>query len=363
MADVSVEQWANAVLKGLGIKANPENRRAMVGWARAEGGHWNNDAKYNPLNTTQPMPGAGNTGTQGNIKVYRSWQQGVKATVKTLKNGYYGPILAALKGGSAEDVAAAIGKTPWGTGGGLVQRTIAGTPQITNGSTGKLPGAKNAGTANAFRTKTTTTPGVDNSPLRQSLKIDYLNNRGNPDALLALGLGLRQAQDTPGTTTTRIAGGGPAAAGPAQQGGPQAALRWADSKIGKSEVGGNNRGPLPDKLNAKFGFGSQGAQPWCAMFTSVAVTRGGAPKEARSASVGEIRSKAEQGIGYKGFVDPAKAKRGDLILFGNDHIGMVQKVTPQGIKMVAGNDSNKVQSRVVPIGSGDIVRPKYGARK
>jgi hypothetical protein len=32
----------------------PANVKAMVGWQRAEGGHWHNDARYNPLNTTQP---------------------------------------------------------------------------------------------------------------------------------------------------------------------------------------------------------------------------------------------------------------------------------------------------------------------
>jgi hypothetical protein len=39
------------------------------------------------------MKGAGNTGTQGNIKVYRNWQQGLRATVQTLRNGHYAGIL------------------------------------------------------------------------------------------------------------------------------------------------------------------------------------------------------------------------------------------------------------------------------
>lgn len=129
MADLTIEQFAVRVLHGIGAPITKQNVRAMVGWSKAEGGHFNNKARYNPLNTTQPMAGAGNTGSQGNIKVYKSWDQGIQATVKTIKNGHYGPIISALhRGSSAEAVAVAIGHTPWGTMGGLVQRVIAATP-------------------------------------------------------------------------------------------------------------------------------------------------------------------------------------------------------------------------------------------
>lgn len=151
---------------------------------------------------------------------------------------------------------------------------------------------------------------------------------------------------------------------PGKSGGASAAVDYAKGRIGTKEQGGNNRGDLPDYLNQRFGFGKTGAQPWCAMFTSVATTKGGAPLSARTASVAEVRKKATQGTGYqRGFIEPSRAKEGDLILFGNDHIGMVEKVTDEGIVMIAGNDSNKVQRRTVALNSGDIVRPKYGARR
>lgn len=51
--------------------------------------------------------------------------------------------------------------------------------------------------------ETTTTPGVDNSQARQALKLGYLQQRNNPDALLNLAAGLRDAQDVPGTSTTK----------------------------------------------------------------------------------------------------------------------------------------------------------------
>lgn len=50
--------------------------------------------------------------------------------------------------------------------------------------------------------RTTTTPGVDNSALRQSLKLDYLQNRGKPGALISLATGLQEAKDTPATKKT-----------------------------------------------------------------------------------------------------------------------------------------------------------------
>lgn len=117
MPDVTRKQWASALLGRLGIPESHGAITALVGWQRAEGGNWNNDARYNPLNTTQPMKGAGNTGTQGNIKVYKSWDQGLQATVKTLRNGRYGGILKALKAGNPGAVGQAIENSPWGTGG------------------------------------------------------------------------------------------------------------------------------------------------------------------------------------------------------------------------------------------------------
>lgn len=138
-ADLTPAQFATAVLQGLGIQPTSANVSAMVGWINAEGGHWHNSARYNPLNTTQPAPGAGNTGTQGNIKVYTSWSQGVAATITTLKNGHYGGILTALGGNDPRAVASAIGSSPWGTGGGLVSKTIAAAT-ASPADPGSLPG-------------------------------------------------------------------------------------------------------------------------------------------------------------------------------------------------------------------------------
>jgi CHAP domain len=121
------ETWAAALLQALSIEQTPANMQALVGWERAEGGHWQNDAKFNPLNTTQSMPGSTSINSVG-VKAYRSWEQGFQATVKTLHNGHYGPILSALKSSSPAAVANAIDASPWGTATGLIQRSVAGAP-------------------------------------------------------------------------------------------------------------------------------------------------------------------------------------------------------------------------------------------
>jgi hypothetical protein len=129
---MSPSQFATAVLQHLGKPVTSANLKAMVGWIHAEGGHWHNNARFNPLNTTQPAPGAGNTGSQGNIKVYRDWNQGINATVQTLRNGHYTDILQALSHGNDPNaVANAIGASPWGTSASLVNATIGSTGHVS----------------------------------------------------------------------------------------------------------------------------------------------------------------------------------------------------------------------------------------
>jgi hypothetical protein len=144
-------------------------------------------------------------------------------------------------------------------------------------------------------------------------------------------------------------------------GGASSALAWAKSTIGAAETDGPNRGKRVDSWQQRFGMSGQ---PWCAMFTSLAATKGGMAKSGRTASVAAVRSQAQAGSAayQRGFISGKQAKAGDLILFGNDHIGMVESVGPNGITMIAGNDSNKVQRRTVAFGSGDIVRPKYRSK-
>lgn len=165
------------------------------------------------------------------------------------------------------------------------------------------------------------------------------------------------------TVRSTVRPSSPSAIAPLQNGksggsGAAAALGWAKSTLGTAETAGANRGARVDQWEQRFGLKGQ---PWCAVFTSIAATKGGMPKTGRTPSVAAVRAQAQAGSAayHRGFVQPQKARAGDLILFGNDHIGMVESVGAKGITMIAGNDSDRVQRRTVAFGSGDIVRPKY----
>jgi peptidoglycan hydrolase CwlO-like protein len=108
--------WAREFLREASLPLTPSNLAAIMAWERAEGGHWCNSAHYNPLNTTMSAPGATSMNWVG-VKAYTSWAQGFTATVKTLYNGYYAGIIAALRhGDNGQAVADAVAASPWGTG-------------------------------------------------------------------------------------------------------------------------------------------------------------------------------------------------------------------------------------------------------
>jgi hypothetical protein len=334
------------------------------------------------------MPGAGNTGSQGNIKVYQNWDQGIDATIRTLKNGRYGAILQALKGNDPLAVGRAIESSPWGTG-GLALKTI---PRAPGHPLGSIP---NAGGGVAKATAAASAPTASpNAPSPVSKLIDVIQTmnasqrpktemgaapQGNDTLSLAraanqrlqqqqdqtlemikrLGKGFEDtnadtwSQSTPGTMVEAAAGG------PDGEG-AEAAIGWAKSKLGFKETG-TNAGGIASYLNKQFGM--SGA-PWCAMFTSAAVTKGGAPSSARTASVAQVRALADAGQGYRnGVFSGGKARRGDLIMWGNDHIALVTGVKDGKISYVGGNQSNGVTNGSVNAGSVDAVRPLYGARR
>lgn len=182
-------QWAKALLDELGLPRSKGAVYSLKQWARAEGGHWNNTAHYNPLNTTQEAPGATAMNSVG-VKAYGSWDQGLKATVQTLKNGNYDGILKALHRGDYSAFSQALVSSPWGT------------KVLPGGGTPPPPGGGKVHSRQRGRNGTPArhVPGVDNSALRQQLLLGYLDERNSPDALLNLASGLEGAQDIPGMT-------------------------------------------------------------------------------------------------------------------------------------------------------------------
>ena len=116
MSGYTPQTWAQALLTKLGYPVTHANVAELMSWEAAEGGGWGN-AAYNPLNTTQGASGATDYNSVG-VKNYVSWQQGLTATVQTLKNGRYDTILEELKAGGpySAQFGTIVSATPWGTG-------------------------------------------------------------------------------------------------------------------------------------------------------------------------------------------------------------------------------------------------------
>jgi hypothetical protein len=110
------QSWAAALLAALGISPTQQAISNIVAWETQEGGHWNNSATYNPLNTTQHAPGSSvmGGGSSAGVQAYTSWTEGLQATVQTLHNGDYGGILSNL-GAPLGQFKNAVDSSPWGT--------------------------------------------------------------------------------------------------------------------------------------------------------------------------------------------------------------------------------------------------------
>lgn len=102
------QEWATALLGGIKAPDTPTNHATLTGWMTHEKGDPANWAQFcNPLNTTEPWPGARDSGAQPglhDVKIYATLGNGLSATLTTLvwePNGTgtaYAGIVAALRG-------------------------------------------------------------------------------------------------------------------------------------------------------------------------------------------------------------------------------------------------------------------------
>ena len=127
-------------------------------------------------------------------------------------------------------------------------------------------------------------------------------------------------------------------------------VQIAESQIGQSEQPpGSNDGPAISTYRTATS-GAAAGEPWCAYFASWVAKQAGEPIGSSGQGlgyVGDIWSWAQQtgrAIPNGPGVTPTP---GDLIVFGDHHVGIVDKVLPNGdIQTIEGNYSNKV-SQVV----------------
>ena len=110
--NITDKNFYERLLTELGAPVTSENLKYLYAWRQAEG----KGGKYNPFNTTWKRPGSTKMNSAG-VQNYASLEDGMVATLKTLRNGFYDCIVNGLK----NDIGAAqISKCPslktWGTG-------------------------------------------------------------------------------------------------------------------------------------------------------------------------------------------------------------------------------------------------------
>jgi len=112
--------FAQAFLAALHLPASDNNVRALVAIQAQEGGYIHNGAAFNPLNTSQVMPGSRGViqlAPKVFIQAYTDWKQGLAATVKTITNtqfDYKGILAALARSASPEETLYAFAVSDWG---------------------------------------------------------------------------------------------------------------------------------------------------------------------------------------------------------------------------------------------------------
>lgn len=106
------EAFYGAVLKACDIPVDEGTLFACHAWQAMEGG----TARYNPWNTTYPMPGDSRYNSVG-VRNYASKSDGISATAHTLRLHYYDHLRTVFKQSNPVDIGRAIDSSVWGTHG------------------------------------------------------------------------------------------------------------------------------------------------------------------------------------------------------------------------------------------------------
>jgi hypothetical protein len=124
----------------------------------------------------------------------------------------------------------------------------------------------------------------------------------------------------------------------------------AESQLGQSEQPpGSNEGPAIAQYRSATAGAAPG-EPWCAYFASWAAHQAGEPLGAQGQGLGSVSQiwSWAQSTGRAVANGPGVVpKPGDLIVFGDEHVGIVRDVLPSGqIQTIEGNYENKVAANV-----------------
>lgn len=115
------ENFYKKLLENLGAPITDENMKFILAWRQAEG----KGGRYNPFNTTHKVNNSTRMNSVG-VQHYKSAEDGMMATLKTLNNGRYNCIVSGLKNDiGASEIAKCQSLKTWGTG-DLVAKVIRG---------------------------------------------------------------------------------------------------------------------------------------------------------------------------------------------------------------------------------------------
>lgn len=128
--DLADKNFYAKLLENLGAPISEENMKFMYAWRQAEG----RGGTYNPFNTTWNLPNSTTMNSHG-VRNYSSLEDGLVATVKTLKNGRYDCIVNGLRNDiGASEIARCESLKTWGTG-DLVAKVVS---SYNNGANPKI---------------------------------------------------------------------------------------------------------------------------------------------------------------------------------------------------------------------------------
>jgi hypothetical protein len=141
---------------------------------------------------------------------------------------------------------------------------------------------------------------------------------------------------------------------PAAAGGGLRALAVAQGEVGQAEMPpGSNDSPRIAQY--RQAVGGAGVGPWCAYFASWCAAQAGVPLGEVGQGLGSVGAVWDWGQ-RTGRALPAGSRPspGDLVVWGGEHVGIVEGVDPDGsIHTIEGNSSNAVSRRTYgPDGGG-----------
>jgi hypothetical protein len=121
----------------------------------------------------------------------------------------------------------------------------------------------------------------------------------------------------------------------------------AEGQVGQAEQPpGSNDGPQIAVYRGAVA-GAQPGEPWCGYFVSWAAAQSGSPIGDNGAGLGSVAGITSWAQNTGHYVPAGSPPQpGDLILFGTEHVGLVESVNPDGsLTTIEGNSSDAV-SRV-----------------